>query len=177
MNAMLPPGAGRGEEPTPNQVALIEQLQIHADAPPQRGTRHLHLNFPSAFIHGDDAVRLVIERMHSWLWVTRDQADLLTHALHEAVVNAVVHGNRGHIGVMVDVELWADGQHWDLHISDQGKGFTQRDALRAFRGRRRNLGSGRGLVIMAGSVERLTFHHGGRTVVLGGRRTDGMRRN
>lgn len=177
MNAGVPAGPARGEEPTPNQLALIEALEILADAPPRRGTRHLHLSFPSAFVHGDDAVSLVVERMHSWHWLTADQADLLTHALHEAVVNAVVHGNRGHIDVMVDLELWADGQQWDLHVSDQGKGFTRRDALRAFRGRRRNLGSGRGLVIMAGSVERLTFHHGGRTVVLGGRRTDGARRS
>ena len=177
MNAGVPPVFSRSEEPTPNQMALIDKLQIHADGPAQRGTRHLQLSFPSAFVHGDDAVSLVVERMHSWHWVSVDQADLLTHALHEAVVNAVVHGNRGHIELMVDLELWADGQHWDLHVNDRGKGFTQRDALRAFRGRRRNLGSGRGLVIMAGSVERLTFHNGGRTVVLGGRRTDSLRRS
>lgn len=175
MNASLPPTPGRSDEPTPNQIALIEGLQISPDAPPQRGIRHLHLTFPSAFVHGDDAVTLVVERLHSWHWLSKDQTDLLSHALHEAVGNAVVHGNRGQIGLTVDVELWADGQHWDLHVSDQGKGFTRREALRAFRGRRRNLGNGRGLVIMAGSVERLTFHHGGRTVVLGGRRMDGLR--
>lgn len=172
MNAALPPG--RGEEPTPNQLAAIENLPIHGEPPPQRGTRHLHLSFPSAFIHGDDAVTLVVGRMRSWHWLTGDQADLLTHALHEAVVNAVVHGNRGRIELMVDLELWADGQHWDLHVIDQGKGFSQREVLRAFRGRRRNLGHGRGLVIMAGSVERLTFHHGGRTALLGGRRADAV---
>lgn len=174
MNALVPPT--RGEEPTPNQIAMIEQLQILADAPPQRGIRHLHLSFPSAFVHGDDAVTLVIERLRSWHWLTSEQADLLTHALHEAVANAVAHGNRGQIGLTVELELWADGQQWDLHVRDQGKGFSVREALRAFRGRRRNLGNGRGLVIMAGSVERLTFHHGGRTVVLGGRRSDALRR-
>ncbi len=173
MNAALPPD--RGQEPTPTQIAVIENLLISSDAPPQRGIRHLNLSFPSAFVHGDDAVTLVVGRMNSWNWISQDQADLLSHALHEAVGNAVVHGNRGHIEIMVEVELWADGQHWDLHVSDQGKGFSQRDALRAFRGRRRNLGNGRGLVIMASSVERMTFHHGGRTVVLGGRRVDGMR--
>lgn len=176
MNATLPPGPGRGEEPTPNQIALIESLLFSPDPPPQRGVRHLHLTFPAAFVHGDDAVTLVVERMHSWHWISKDQADLLTHALHEAVGNAVVHGSRGQIGLTVEVELWADGQQWDLHVSDQGKGFTLRDALRAFRGRRRNHGNGRGLVIMAGSVERLAFHRGGCTAVLGGHRLDALRR-
>jgi anti-sigma regulatory factor (Ser/Thr protein kinase) len=171
VNASLPPG--RNEEPTPNQLAVLENLRLHADAPPPRGTRHLHLSFPSAFIHGDDAVALVVGRMRSWHWLTPAQADLLTHALHEAVVNAVVHGNRGRIDLMVEIELWADSQQWELHVTDQGKGFTQREVLRAFRGRRRNLGHGRGLVIIAGSVERLAFHRGGRTALLGGRRVDG----
>lgn len=167
----------RPEEPTPHQVAMIESIRIFPDAPTLRGARHLHLSFPSAFVHGDDAVTLVIGRMRSWQWLTVDQSELLTHALHEAVVNAVVHGNRGRIEVMVDLELWADGQQWDLHVTDQGKGFTQREVLRAFRGRRRNLGHGRGLVIMAGSVERLDFYHGGRTAVLGGRRSDAVTRS
>jgi len=164
------------QEPTPHQVAMIESIRIFPDAPPLRGTRHLHLSFPSAFVHGDDAVTLVIGGMRSWHWLTAEQADLLTHALHEVVVNAVVHGNRGRIDTMIDLELWADGQQWDLHITDQGKGFTQREVLRAFRGRRRNLGNGRGLVIITGSVERLAFYHGGRTAVLGGRRTDAVTR-
>lgn len=175
MNASLPPGSSRGDEPTPNQLALIERLLFSDEPPPKRGVRHLHLTFPSVFVHGDDAITLVVERMHSWHWVTKDQADLLTHALHEAVGNAVMHGNRGQLGTTVDLELWADGQHWDLHVSDQGKGFTLREALRAFRGRRRNLGNGRGLLIMAGSVEHLAFYRGGRTAVLGGYRMDALR--
>lgn len=172
MNAAVP--ARGGEEPTPNQLAAIGRLDIHDGAPPQRGTRHLQLSFPSAFIHGDDATTLVVGRMRSWRWLTPAQADLLTHALHEAVVNAVVHGNRGRIELAVELELWADGQQWDLHVTDQGKGFSQREVLRAFRGRRRNLGHGRGLVIMAGSVERLVFHRAGRTALLGGHRADAV---
>jgi anti-sigma regulatory factor (Ser/Thr protein kinase) len=172
MNAAVPPR--RGEEPTPNQLAAIEHLHIEPGSPPQRGTRHLHLSFPSAFVHGDDAMTLVIGRMRSWNWLNEDQADLLTHALHEAIVNAVAHGNRGRIDLMVDLELWADGQQFDLHVTDQGKGFSQREVMRAFRGRRRQLGHGRGLVIMAGSVERLEFHNGGRTALLGGRRMDAV---
>ena len=62
--------------------------------------------------------------MHSWHWLATAQAELLTHALHEAVVNAVVHGNRGRIELPVELELWADGQQWDLHVTDQGKGFN-----------------------------------------------------
>lgn len=172
MNAAVP--NGRSDEPTPNQLAAIGSLVILAEAPPQRGTRHLHLSFPSAFVHGDDAVALIVGRMRSWHWLGEAQAEMLTHALHEAVVNAVVHGNRGRLDLMVDLELWADGKQFDLHVTDQGKGFSQREVLRAFRGRRRNLGHGRGLVIMTGSVERLVFHHGGRTALLGGRRADAL---
>lgn len=160
------------EEPTPIQVALINGLTIVAEPPPLRGTQHLRLSFPSAFVHGDDAIQVVIGRMVSWRWLTADQAEIFTHALHEGIVNAVVHGNRGRIDVMVDVELRADHQQWDLLITDQGKGFAIKDVMSAFRGRRHNLGHGRGIVIMAGSLERLGYYHGGRTALLGGHRAD-----
>lgn len=165
---------GISPEPTPHQVAIIESLLVFPAPPPLRGTRHLHLSFPSAFVHADDAVAVIIGRMLSWHWLAKEQSELLTHALYEAAVNAVVHGNRGRLDVMVDMDLWADHQQWDIHVTDQGKGFTQRDVMRAFRGRRRNLGHGRGLVIMAGSLERLLFHNGGRTALLGGRRNDAV---
>jgi anti-sigma regulatory factor (Ser/Thr protein kinase) len=160
------------EEPTPIQIALINGLSILADAPPMRGTQHLHLSFPAAFVHGDDAIQVVIGRMLSWRWLTKDQSEIFTHALHEGIVNAVVHGNRGRIDRMVDLELRADHQQWDLLITDQGKGFSIKDVMRAFRGRRHNLGHGRGIVIMAGSLERLNYYHGGRTALLGGHRAD-----
>jgi anti-sigma regulatory factor (Ser/Thr protein kinase) len=167
------PSEGRPlEEPTPIQIALIEELSLVADPPPLRGTQYLHLSFPSAFVHGDDATNVVIGRMVAWRWLTADQAEIFAHALHEAIVNAVVHGNRGRIDVMVDVELRADHLEWDLLITDHGKGFTHHEVLRAFRGRRHNLGHGRGIVIMAGSLDRLAYYHGGRTALLGGRRAD-----
>jgi anti-sigma regulatory factor (Ser/Thr protein kinase) len=170
------PGADADGDPTPRQVALIEALGIHPGPPPLRGTRHLALSFPSAFVHADDAATLVIGRMRSWSWLAQAQAELLAHALHEALTNAVVHGNRGRLELSVAVDLWADEHAWDLHVTDQGKGFTQREVMRAFRGRRRNLGSGRGLVIIVGAVERAGFYLGGRLAVLGGHRADAAAR-
>jgi anti-sigma regulatory factor (Ser/Thr protein kinase) len=159
-------------EPTPQQVACLEAMSIFDSAPQPVGTRQLQLTFPSAFVHGDDAVQLLMERLHEWKWVSKRRIDLMTHALHEIIVNAIVHGNKGQTELHVEVELWASGTHFSVHVTDHGHGFSQKDVMRAFQGRRRHLGTGRGIIIMLGIVDRAEYYLAGRCAVLSCRRSD-----
>lgn len=171
MNAKPQP-FDRNAEPTPHQVSCLEALSIVDEAPRPTGTSQLQISFPSAFMHGDDAVQVISERLQDWKWVSPRRIDLITHALHEAVVNAIVHGNRGRPDLQVEVELWLTSTHFKVHITDHGQGFTQKEVKRAFQGRRRNLGVGRGIIIMIGIMDRVDYYLGGRCVVLSSRRSD-----
>ena len=44
-------------------------------------------------------------------------------ATHEAVVNAIVHGNRGDPGRPVEVQLTCDGEDLVIRVADRGAGF------------------------------------------------------
>lgn len=41
----------------------------------------------------------------------------------EAVNNAIIHGNKGDAGKMVTVNFTADGNMFDVTVTDQGEGF------------------------------------------------------
>jgi serine/threonine-protein kinase RsbW len=41
----------------------------------------------------------------------------------EAVNNAILHGNKGDISKIVDVEISADGNVFEVFVRDEGKGF------------------------------------------------------
>jgi serine/threonine-protein kinase RsbW len=171
MNAQMDP-FNRMSDPTPKQVSSLESLSIVDELPNKIGSRFLNLTVPAAFTHGDDAVSLLIGRLQAWKWLSKRRIDLLTHAFHEAMVNAIMHGNRGRIEQNIEVELWADTQFFDLYITDQGAGFNQEAVQRAFQGRRKNLGAGRGIIIMLGIVDQLDYFHGGRCCRLRCRRSD-----
>ena len=171
MNAQPNP-FNRMADPTPKQVTSLEALSIIAGQPDKIGSRHLNLTVPAAFAHGDDAVSLLVGRLQAWKWLSKRRINLLTHAFHDAMVNAIMHGNRGRIEQNIEVELWADTQYFDLYITDQGAGFNHEAVQRAFQGRRRNLGAGRGIIIMLGIVDQLDYFHGGRCCRLRCRRSD-----
>lgn len=46
----------------------------------------------------------------------------------EAVNNAILHGNKGDISKLVTVNFTADGNSFDVTVTDQGEGFSY-DAL------------------------------------------------
>jgi anti-sigma regulatory factor (Ser/Thr protein kinase) len=117
----------------------------------------------------------------------------LTVALHEALTNAVVHGNlelssdlKEHADVsfaeamaaraadprygerLVDVEMDYDGERCRWAVTDQGRGFDVEQVLRQGEADPEALlrPSGRGILMMRAFLDEVAFESGGRRVLL-----------
>ncbi|MBF0569172.1 MAG: ATP-binding protein [Candidatus Omnitrophica bacterium] len=84
--------------------------------------------------------------------------------LHEAVVNAVRHGNKEKHDLSVRVVIKTEGKKITLDVTDQGRGFdfsqipnpTTEENIGRFHGR--------GIYLMKSMMDRVTFLNEGRTV-------------
>lgn len=100
--------------------------------------------------------RIVVRDMVSGSWLLADP-DRAAQALDNLVSNALRHG-----GGTITLSVRADGELVGLHVADQGDGFAEDIAARAFerftRGKRtREPGSGLGLSLVAA----IAIAHGG----------------
>ena len=117
----------------------------------------------------DEAVRAHAEEM-GFDEAVRGEIEL---AIHEAVVNAVVHGNRGRRELPVEVTLGSD-DHGDgialvATVRDRGDGFDLASLPDPLDARRRLASSGRGILLMRAlmdTVEHSTHPLGGTSVRL-----------
>jgi anti-anti-sigma factor len=94
-------------------------------------------------------------------------------AIHEAVVNAVVHGNRGRRELPVEVSLGSDGPDGGVAlvatVRDHGGGFDPASLPDPLDARRRLASSGRGILLMRAlmdTVEHSPHPQGGTSVRL-----------
>ncbi|MBF0122881.1 MAG: ATP-binding protein, partial [Candidatus Omnitrophica bacterium] len=84
--------------------------------------------------------------------------------LHEAVVNAVKHGNKEKNDLSVHVVVKADNREVTLEVTDQGDGFdfsqipnpTSEDNIGKFHGR--------GVYLIQNYMDSVEFLNGGRTI-------------
>src|SRR5262245_28106851 len=151
-----------------------------------------HLRIPSRIGWIEPTVQHLVSRATQCGAVRPARASRLTLALHEALTNAVIHGNLdvssdlkeqgdhafaeavaarcadpAYGGRLVEVEARYDGHGATWVFTDQGKGFDHAAALR-------RLGeppdpdkpSGRRLMMMRAFVDEVRFEQGGRRVVL-----------
>jgi serine/threonine-protein kinase RsbW len=86
-------------------------------------------------------------------------------AVREAVINAIVHGNREDPGLEVQVTLTAGSDGLEAKIRDQGGGFDPSETPDPTAKNRVLETSGRGLLLMKAFVDDVRFHR---------RRDDGM---
>ena len=86
-------------------------------------------------------------------------------ALHEALNNAVVHGNRNDAHKVVHVRCRCDlGKGVSLTISDQGHGFDAAAIPDPTRAGNSQAESGRGIRLMKWAMDEVSFKHGGTEV-------------
>ncbi len=83
---------------------------------------------------------------------------------HEAVVNAINHGNKGNKALTVHVAVKADAQELVFEVTDQGKGFDHHALPDPTS--EENIGKyhGRGIYLMKTMMDRVMFLNEGRTV-------------
>jgi len=89
-------------------------------------------------------------------------------ATHEAVVNAMVHGNARQATRYVEIEVTVEGERLTVEVSDEGSGFAWPEWLQ--RGRERATPpealAGRGILVMTAVMDDVAFSERGSVVRL-----------
>ncbi|MGH9790624.1 MAG: ATP-binding protein [Candidatus Acidiferrales bacterium] len=92
----------------------------------------------------------------------RDAIDL---ALREALVNAIVHGNKHHPGKKVRAECYrTHGRQILLVVRDQGRGFDPRRIQDPTRPANLERATGRGIFLIRKFMDQVRFCDGGREI-------------
>ena len=133
-------------------------------------TRHLSRwtsqhTIPSDTAVGSDLVHSLLAAMMEREWPSVELFHVQL-AYEEAIVNAIVHGNRSADDKTVEVEMACDGDSVWIQITDQGRGFdpsavpdpTQGDLLEA--------PGGRGVLLITEVMSEVTYNERGNRVTL-----------
>jgi serine/threonine-protein kinase RsbW len=126
----------------------------------------LELSFPSQ----RDAVWPFVARVMCFIATFRDadgsEADIEL-ALHEAIVNAIVHGNAEapHKRVYVTCCCSADGEV-SITVRDEGQGFDSQAVPDPTTPENRFATHGRGIYLMRTLMDEVSFQAGGRVVYM-----------
>ncbi len=104
-----------------------------------------------------DLVHEAAQGMAALVGFDEDDALNLGLAVREAVINAVLHGNRKDPSLLVEVTIEAEGDRLLARVTDQGKGFdpAQTPDPTAEANLLRNCG--RGLLLMQAFVDTVEF--------------------
>ena len=104
-----------------------------------------------------DLVHAASEKMAELAGFDADEALNVGLAVREAVINAMLHGNRKNPELEVSVTLTADGEKLEACVTDEGKGFDPRKTRDPTAPNNLMNDSGRGLLLMEAFVDTLTF--------------------
>ena len=70
-----------------------------------------------------DMVASVTKSVTAKLGFDEDDSSWIELAVHEAVINAITHGNRGSEDKQVDLRFVIDQESLTVHVRDRGEGF------------------------------------------------------
>jgi len=116
-----------------------------------------------------DVVHAASEKMAEMAGFDDDEALNVGLAVREAVINAMVHGNKEDPQRSVSVTLTSGVDGLQATIQDQGNGFDPELAPDPRTGENRMRTSGRGLLLMEAFVDEVSFRrqaNGGTEVVM-----------
>jgi serine/threonine-protein kinase RsbW len=111
----------------------------------------------------------LLEQLGSYGWPP-DDIFAIHLAAEEALVNAVVHGNKLDPGKTVQVEYLVSPDVMRLEITDQGDGFDPRSVPDCTLAERLDCPSGRGVMLMRSFMTRIEYNAKGNSVLLEKRR-------
>ncbi len=104
-----------------------------------------------------DLVHAASEKMAELAGFDADDALNLGLAVREAVINAMLHGNKRDPGLKVSVTLTTDHKKLRARVTDEGNGFDPRKARDPTAPANLLNDSGRGLLLMEAFVDTLEF--------------------
>ena len=94
-------------------------------------------------------------------------------ALDEALVNAVMHGNRHDTQKKVRVFAWLSSARLSIVISDDGAGFKEEDLPDPQAPENLLEESGRGVILIRGIMDEVSYWNGGATLLMTKKRGQG----
>jgi serine/threonine-protein kinase RsbW len=92
-------------------------------------------------------------------------------AAEEAIVNAIVHGNKLDVRKKVHVECLVSDEVARIEVTDEGNGFDPACVPDCTQDERLEASSGRGVMLMRSFMTRIAYNSKGNGVVLEKRRT------
>jgi serine/threonine-protein kinase RsbW len=105
-----------------------------------------------------DLVHSASEKMAEMAGFDGDDGLNVGLAVREAVINAIVHGNREDPGLQVRVTFTAAAGGLEARVRDQGGGFDPAATPDPTEGEQLLKSSGRGLLLMRAFVDEVEFH-------------------
>jgi serine/threonine-protein kinase RsbW len=98
-------------------------------------------------------------------WNRRDRFSIQL-AVHEALINAIVHGNRGDHEKNVHVAAQISPEHFRVEITDQGPGFDPQSLPDPTDCAHIDCPNGRGVLLMRAFMSRVSYPPPGNCVIL-----------
>lgn len=85
-------------------------------------------------------------------------------ALHEAVINAVKHGNKNQEHLSVRVDIQREENRLTMQVTDQGSGFDYQKIPDPILPENLEKLNGRGIFLIQNTMDRVEFSDNGRTI-------------
>jgi len=96
-------------------------------------------------------------------------------ALYEALINAILHGNRGNVSKKVKVRADVDYQRAKFTVTDEGQGFSPDEIANPTDPKNLYKMSGRGIYLMRHFMDDVVFNDIGNEITLVKKRSTGVR--
>jgi serine/threonine-protein kinase RsbW len=165
-NVLLPPYedvslAGEIATALPN----IPQFKRHPDLM-TRGMVRLDFLIPSDLSYVLGINYLISLLLKEFSFPPADCRINIPLACDEALTNAILHGNRSDSEKRVGIHIYVSSSRFKIKIKDQGEGFDFASVADPTKGQNVMRSSGRGIYLMHGIMDKVSYGEGGRSVEL-----------
>jgi serine/threonine-protein kinase RsbW len=120
---------------------------------------------PSDAHHGKHVLDELLHELEARHWTLRDRF-CIQLAVHEALINAIVHGNRGNREKNVHVTAQISSKKFRVEITDQGPGFDPQKLPDPTDCEHIECPGGRGVLLMRAFMSRVSYPPPGNCVIL-----------
>ncbi|MBF0489303.1 MAG: ATP-binding protein [Candidatus Omnitrophica bacterium] len=120
-------------------------------------------SMPSRVERVDEFVSSLLTRISPW---SSDKKTIfnIQLALHEALVNAVKHGNQMNDGLSVLVDISKENNQLTMQVTDQGEGFDHTLIPDPITPENLEKLNGRGIFLIQNAMDKVEFSDQGRTI-------------
>ena len=130
-----------------------------------RGDSFWEIRIPSQLSDGRREVDKFVSRAEAW-GVSHEESLALRHSLHEAVVNAVRHGNHGDVSQHVRICYRFLSSEIFIEVEDEGPGFDRDLIPDPTSEENRCRPGGRGLLMMRHFMNSVEYNERGNCVMM-----------